>query len=55
MRALIHSTFPTKHVHIEAKWIVYASVIAIAGAVLGGAYPAFQAAKKDPIEALAYE
>jgi len=54
-RALIHSTFPTMNVLIQGRWIVYASIIAIVGAVLGGAYPAFQAAKKDPMEALAYE
>jgi len=40
---------------IQGRWILYASIIAIVGAVLGGAYPAFQAAKKDPMEALAYE
>jgi len=54
-RALIHSSFPTMQVLIEGRWIVYASIIAIAGAVLGAAYPAFRAAKKDAMEALAYE
>lgn len=54
-RRLIHSTFPTMQVLIESRWIMYASIIAVAGAVLGAIYPAFQAAKKDPIEALAYE
>jgi putative ABC transport system permease protein len=54
-RKLIHSTFPTLSVLIEGRWIVYASIIAVAGAVLGAIYPAFQAARKDPVEALAYE
>jgi putative ABC transport system permease protein len=54
-RWLIHSRFPTMQVLIGVPWIAYASAIAIAGAVLGGTYPAFQAAKKDPIDALAYE
>lgn len=54
-RTLIHKKFPTMQVLIEGRWILYASLIAIAGAALGATYPAFQAAKKDPIEALAYE
>jgi putative ABC transport system permease protein len=40
---------------ITLKWAVYAAVIAIGGALLGAVYPAFKAAQKDPIDALAYE
>jgi len=54
-RKLIHSTFPTLSVLIEGRWIFYASIITVTGAFLGAIYPAFQAARKDPIEALAYE
>jgi putative ABC transport system permease protein len=36
-------------------WVLRASVIAIVGALAGALYPAFKAAAKDPIEALAYE
>jgi putative ABC transport system permease protein len=54
-RMVIHNNFPTMQVLIQGKWIVYASIIAILGAMLGGAYPALQAARKDPIDALAYE
>ena len=36
-------------------WILRAGLIAIGGAVLGAIYPAFKAAQKDPIDALAYE
>lgn len=54
-RLLIHNNFPTMQVLIEGRWIFYASAIAIVGAILGGTYPALQAARKDPIDALAYE
>ena len=46
---------PTLPVHIETMWIVYATLIAMVGALLGALYPAFKAAQKDPIDALAYE
>jgi putative ABC transport system permease protein len=52
---LIHNKFPTMNILIQGRWIIYASVIAMAGAMLGASYPAYQAAKKDPIDALAYE
>ncbi len=47
--------FATLPIDINPDWIGYAIVIALAGAVLGAIYPAFKAAQKDPIEALAYE
>ena len=51
----IHAKLPTLPIQIQADWITYAILISIAGAVLGALYPAFKAAQKDPIEALAYE
>ncbi len=36
-------------------WVLRAALIAIAGAIAGATYPAFKAAQKDPIDALAYE
>lgn len=47
--------FPTIRVELSAHWITYACVIALVGALLGALYPAFKAAQKDPIDALAYE
>jgi len=47
--------FPTILFEITQNWIIEACVIAFLGAVLGAAYPAFMAARKDPIDALAYE
>jgi putative ABC transport system permease protein len=51
----IHAKLPTLPIQIQADWIFYAIVIALGGALLGALYPAYKAAQKDPIEALAYE
>jgi len=40
---------------VTGGWILRATVIAIVGAIAGALYPAFKAAQKDPIDALAYE
>jgi putative ABC transport system permease protein len=37
------------------EWVIRATVIALTGALLGALYPAYKAAQKDPIDALAYE
>jgi putative ABC transport system permease protein len=46
---------PTLLFEITEGWIIEACVIAFLGTVIGAAYPAFLAARKDPIDALAYE
>jgi putative ABC transport system permease protein len=46
---------PTLLFEITEGWIIKACVIAFLGAVIGAAYPAWLAARKDPIDALAYE
>ncbi len=40
---------------VVPQWWPVAGGIALAGALLGGLYPGMQAARQDPIEALAYE
>ena len=40
---------------VTGGWILKAAGIAIVGAILGALYPAYKAAQKDPIDALAYE
>ena len=52
---LIHQ-FPTLRIlPMNLKWGIYSTLIALGGAMLGAIYPAFKAAQKDPIDALAYE
>lgn len=53
--AALHSHYQTLPVEFSPRWIVRATVIALAGAMIGALYPAFKAAQKDPIDALAYE
>jgi putative ABC transport system permease protein len=37
------------------QWVLRAALIAVVGALAGALYPAFKAAQRDPIDALAYE
>jgi putative ABC transport system permease protein len=54
-RRLILITHPTLRMFWSYEWVVRATIIALTGALLGALYPAFKAAQKDPIDALAYE
>lgn len=54
-RSGIAHKIPTLRVVVTGGWILKTTVIAIVGAVFGALYPAYRAAEKDPIEALAYE
>jgi putative ABC transport system permease protein len=54
-RVALAQRFPLLQVVVDGGWIVRATLIAIAGAIAGALYPAFKAAQKDPIDALAYE
>lgn len=51
----IHHRLPTLPVEISTPWIIRATIIAMIGALAGAIYPAYKAAQKDPIDALAYE
>ena len=51
----IRHAIPTMPVHFSWGWVLRAAIIAVAGAMVGALYPAFKAAQKDPIDALAYE
>jgi putative ABC transport system permease protein len=56
---LIHAwmsyRFPTLPFFATTDWWFKGAAIALAGGILGAIYPAFKAASKDPIDALAYE
>ena len=54
-RAGIKYRLPTLPVVVTGGWILRSTIIAIVGAILGALYPAYKAAQKDPIDALAYE
>ena len=47
--------FPTLPFPVSGSWILAATLIALGGSLVGASYPAIKAARKDPIEALAYE
>lgn len=54
-RAFVVATFPTIAFTITLPWIGYAALLSLLSAMVGAVYPAYKAARKDPIEALAYE
>jgi len=54
-RAGLAHKLPLLRVVVSGGWILRATVIAIAGGIVGALYPAFKSAQKDPIDALAYE
>lgn len=54
-RSLLVSAFPTLAIHITVDWIVRAAAIAVIGGLLGAAYPAWLATRKDPVEALFFD
>jgi putative ABC transport system permease protein len=54
-RVGIQQRWPLVHIDKSNLWMARATMIAIIGAAAGAIYPAFKAAQKDPIDALAYE
>ena len=54
-QGVIQNRFPILIVSLHRDWWLYASLIAVGGAMLGALYPAVRAARQDPIAALAYE
>ena len=55
VRTICLRVFPSLTILITPKWMLLSTLIAIVGGLLGAAYPAWLASRKDPVEALAYE
>jgi len=55
VKTLLAHVFPTIYLDMNPAWVVRGSAIAFAGSLCGALYPAWLAARKDPIDALAYE
>ncbi|HMG03465.1 MAG TPA: ABC transporter permease [Edaphobacter sp.] len=55
LSSALNNRFPTLDFVVNLPWVWKAVVIAFTGAILGAIYPAYKAASKDPIDALAYE
>ena len=55
IKAGLSQRFPTLPFPVEGPWMLRTAALAFVGALLGALYPAWKAAQKDPIDALAYE
>ena len=55
LKIVLHARFPSLAFQLTGTWVLIATVITLVGALFGATYPALKAARKDPIEALAYE
>ncbi|GAA3770047.1 ABC transporter permease [Terriglobus aquaticus] len=55
LNLILNKTMPTLDYQLSWPWVIRGILLAFAGALLGALYPAFKAASKDPIDALAYE
>ena len=54
-RRVIMFERPVMRLFWSNAWVLRATLIAIVGAIAGALYPAYKAAQRDPIDALAYE
>lgn len=54
-RLVLHHDVPSLSILIPGQWVANAVLLALAAAIAGACYPAFRAARFDPIDALSYE
>jgi putative ABC transport system permease protein len=55
VKAFLAHVFPTIYLDMSAAWVARGAAIGFIGSLCGAMYPAWMAARKDPIDALAYE
>lgn len=55
LKLALHARVPAMSFELTGRWIAIATGITLVGAFFGALYPALKAARKDPIDALAYE
>jgi putative ABC transport system permease protein len=54
-RSALLTFFPTLTVDLIPRWFLYSAILGIGGGLFGALYPAYRAAKLDPVEALNFE
>jgi putative ABC transport system permease protein len=55
VKAFLGQKYPALYLDMSMAWVIRGALIAFVGSLGGALYPAWMAARKDPIDALAYE
>jgi putative ABC transport system permease protein len=55
VKSALAQKFPSLYLDMNAAWVARGAAIAFVSSLCGSLYPAWMAARKDPIDALAYE
>jgi putative ABC transport system permease protein len=55
IRKVITSAFPSLQISMTLTQVLTACALGLLGGVLGALYPAYKAARMDPVRALTYE
>jgi len=55
IRKAIIAAFPTMQVSMSARDLLFACAMGLGSGTLGAIYPAYKAARQDPVTALSYE